>query len=55
MLKKSNYFGLMEIKWGVEWFNSEANVYTKHWLLRRLCHWYLKLRGFKEVKMREDK
>lgn len=53
MLKESNYFGLMTIKWGLDFYNSEANVYTTNRILRKLCHWYLKIRGFKEVKLRD--
>ena len=50
-LRTTNYLGIMSIKWGVDFYNSEAHVYTRNWILRRLCRFYLKLRGFKEIEL----
>jgi len=46
----TNFGKLMQIKWGLGFYNSEAFVFTKNKILRQLCHWYLRLRGFKEKK-----
>lgn len=48
-MKTTNYFNLMSIKWGCDFYNSEAYVYTHNIILRKLCHLYLKLIGFVEV------
>ena len=53
-MKTTNYLGIMSIKWGLGFYNSEANIYTKNPLLKHLCHWYLKLRGFKPVHVSSD-
>jgi len=53
MLKTVDYFGLMTIKWGLDFYDSEAHVYTKNRTIRWLLHQYLRIRGFKPVKIRK--
>jgi len=54
-MDKTNYFGLMTIEWGLDFYNSKAQVYTKNRVLQFLCRVYLKAIGFRKVKASQRK